>query len=248
MSPTDTESGEPKATSTSAASPASPAAPRKKKKLTKIVRPPTENEINVPDRQTLGMVSVMAGLSVVLWIFAHAGCNYHPPRETRVPRVVTTQDLTRDPKDAAIELQQRLATANYKGAAEIAAGPLLEEVKREQASCGSDVAGCEARKKAAANAITSAIVLEREATSAKVRVTTHRLPGGAKTYLALAEREGGAWKVTARIPDAPDARLPAPTLPQAPPIQLMPMPTPSGRVMAPPGSPPTAPPAPMPHP
>jgi len=237
MSSPDTEPLEPNA---KRPSPSAEGATKKKKKRSKIARPLTENEINVPDLQTLGMVGVMAGLSIVLWIFAHAGCNYHPPRETRRPRDVTTQELTRDPKDAAIELEQRLASANYKGALEIAAGPLVAEMQREQTSCSADAAGCAARKKAGESAITSAVVLEREGTNAKVRVTTHRLPGGPKTHLVLAERDGGVWKVTARLPDAPGARLPAPSLPQAPPqqMQFMPMPGGSAPMLAPPSSPP----------
>src|SRR5262245_41349156 len=119
--PTDSE---PSTTEQRSDSPAQVVPKKKKKKKPKIARPLDEREINAPDTQTLVMMGSLAALSVVLWIFAHAGCNYHPPRETRVPRKVSTADLTREPKDAAIELQQRLATLDYKGALEIAAGPL----------------------------------------------------------------------------------------------------------------------------
>jgi hypothetical protein len=192
-----------------------PPGPRKKKvaaKRRKLMRPLSEEEINVPDLQTLIMLGALAGLAIVLWIFAHAGCNYHPPRETRRSRDVTTADLTREPKDAAIEFQQRFLTYNYKGAAEIAAGPLSDVVAKERAACDADKAGCAARKKALGDIITSATVLERGPLSSRVRVTTHRLPGGNKTFLVLAERGVGGWKVTAHVPDQKGAELPAPVL------------------------------------
>ena len=189
---------------------------KKKKKKAPIARPLDEREIDTPDLQTLLMLGSLAAMSIVLWIFAHSGCNYHPPRETRVPRKVTTADLTREPKDAAIELQQRLATLNYAGALEIAAGPLAKQIEDEKAACERDRAACSARKEKNQKAISFAEVLTGDRSNAKVRVFTHRLPEGNQRYLTLVERDPkGAWKVTARIPDAPGAELPAPTFPPA---------------------------------
>jgi hypothetical protein len=185
---------------------------KKKKKKAKIARPLEEHEINAPDIQTLLMMGSLAALTVVLWIFAHAGCNYHPPRETRVPRKVTTADLTREPKDAAIELQQRLALLDYKGALEIAAGPLAKEIEAEKAACEKDRAACDSRKVANQKAISMGVVLSREPMSAKVRVMTHRLPDGVKRYLTLVERDASGWKITARVPDEPGAELPPPSI------------------------------------
>lgn len=196
------------------ASPSQPPRPKKKKKTkkAKIARPLDEREINAPDRQTLLMLGGLAGLAIVLWIFAHAGCNYHPPRETRRPRNVTTADLTREPKDAAIELQQRLLTHDYKGALEIAAGPLVKQVEQEKAACEADRTACDARKAASERAITMGVVLERQPMNAKVRVTTHNMPGGPHRFLTLVERDTTGWKITARVPDGPSAELPAPSL------------------------------------
>lgn len=209
--PTDSE---PSATEARVQPSEPPRVPRKKKKGKKarIARPLDEREINMPDKQTLWMLGSLAALSVTLWVFAHAGCNYHPPRETRVPRKVTTADLTREPKHAAIELQQRLARLDYQGALEIAAGPLAKEIEQEKAACEKDMAACNERKKAAENAISMGVVLTREPMNAKVRVITHRVPEGPKKFLTLVERDGGSWKVTARIPDAPGAELPAPSI------------------------------------
>lgn len=192
-----------------------PAAPRKKKKKgakpAKISRPLTEAEINVPDLQTTVSLGVLCATAITLWIFAHVGCNYHPPRETRRPRQVTTAELTREPKDAAIEFQHRLLTSDFKGALEIAAGPLVEKVKADQAACGANKGSCEAKRKAAANAISSAVVLERNALVSKVRVTTSRLPAE-QSFLVMVERDLGTWKATGMVPATDGATLPPPTL------------------------------------
>lgn len=216
---------------------------KKKKKGAKsrpIARQLSEKEINVPDVQTLVMMGVLAALTVGLWIFAHAGCNYHPPRETRRQRDVTTAELVREPKDAAIEFQHRRLTLNYKGALEIAAGDLVAQVKDEQKACESNAANCAQRRKAAAErAISSAVVLERTPFTAKVRVTTYRLPGGDRSFLTLVERGNEGWKVTAQVPDAPNAQLPAPQLPNphavfnVTPGTMQAAPAPSGSAAAP---------------
>ncbi|HEY8945990.1 MAG TPA: hypothetical protein VIM73_17095 [Polyangiaceae bacterium] len=226
---------EPSTTAAQATPSEPPRAPKKKKKKgtkAKIVQPLEEHEINAPDKQTLFMLGSLATLGIVLWIFAHAGCNYHPPRETRRPRAVTTADLTRDPKDAAIEFQQRLLTQDFKGALEIAGGPLSKQIQDQQAACAADRARCEAAKQASTGAMTMAVVLEREPMNAKVRVITHRVPDGPRRFLTLVERDGTAWKITARVPDAPGAKLPPPSLATG--IQFAPAP---GASPLPPGHP-----------
>ncbi|MFZ5897194.1 MAG: hypothetical protein ACOY0T_39410 [Myxococcota bacterium] len=201
-----------------------PAAPRKKKKKKgqkrKLARPLTESEINAPDTQTLVMLGALTAMTIILWVLAHAGCNYHPPRETRRPRDVTTAELTREPKDAAIEFQHRLLLQNYKGALEIAAGSAVDRVKEEQAKCEANRAACAALKQRLGVAVTAATVLERTPANAKVRVTSYHLPQGDQHYLALVERDATGWKVTARVPDAPGATLPAPILPPPQPMRF----------------------------
>ena len=83
---------------------AAPDRPKKKKAKPKAPPPPkSEDQIDSPNRQTIGMLSVIAIVTFFLWIFARGGCNYHPPKETRDPRKVDLVDLARDPKDAALE-------------------------------------------------------------------------------------------------------------------------------------------------
>ncbi|HET9933256.1 MAG TPA: hypothetical protein VFQ35_21275 [Polyangiaceae bacterium] len=233
-----------------------PNAPRKKKKKVvkrKLTRPLTEQEINAPDMQTMVMVGCLGVMTIILWAWAHAGCNYHPPRETRRPRDVTTAELTREPKDAAIEFQHRLLTRNFKGALEIAAGSAVDAVKQEQAKCDANRAACAQEKSRLGDAVTSATVLERTPANAKVRATSYHLPNGNQTFLNLVERDATGWKVTARVPDGPGATLPAPILPPPAPLHFNVTPAGSGggiRLMPPdhPGasSPPSAPAAPGP--
>jgi hypothetical protein len=188
----------------------------RKKKGARRPRPPEpidESKINAPDKQTLGMLSVLAVVSLVLWALAHSACNYHPPRETRRPRVVKTEEFTRDPKSAAIELVQRLTMLDYAGALMIAGGPLAEEVKKDQAACNADRPKCLAKKPAVAKAQSMGIVLDRDPGSARVRVITRGVPGAPIAQLVRVERDGTSWKVTSRVADQPGAVLPSPVLP-----------------------------------
>ncbi len=191
---------------------------RKKKKPRRptVGNPPDERQLNAPDIQTLGMLGVLAFVSIVLWALAHAACNYHPPRETRRPRDVKTEEFAREPKSAAVEAIQRAALYDYKGALELAAGPLAEELKKEKASCDADASGCAAKKREAEKAQSLGIVLDRDPSTARVRVVTRGIPGAPKAVLVRAERDGATWKVTSRVPDAPGANLPPAVLVQPP--------------------------------
>jgi len=166
--------------------------------------------------QTLGMLGVLAFVSIVLWALAHAACNYHPPRETRVPRKVKTEEFAREPKSAAVEAVQRAALQNHAGAIELAAGPFAEELKKEKATCDADPSGCASRKLAASKAQSYGVLLDRDPTTARVRVVTRNLAGEPKVVLVRVERDGATWKATSRVPDAPGATLPPPVLVQPP--------------------------------
>jgi hypothetical protein len=195
--------------------PASPSDRPKKKKI-KRPRPPipkTEAEIDSPSKQTVGMLGILGILTVVMWALARGGCNYHPPKETRTPRQVTTEELARDPKNAAIELQQRWLTHDFAGALELATGAVTQQVQAEQAACN---AACLAEKKTLADQVlTSAVLLDANVTAATARVTSVGLPGGPKVFLIRLERAESIWKATLRKVDdgQPLPPLPTPTLP-----------------------------------
>jgi hypothetical protein len=202
----------------------------KKKKVAKPPVPTDERVIDAPDKLTLSMLGVMAIVTLSLWGFARAACNYHPPRETRRPRVMKLEELAREPKDAALEMQQRFEQFDFDGAALIAAGDAAAEVAKAKAACAQRSAECAMkRKQFEKNVDSTAALLERTATTATVRVTTVR-PGGKDVTLAKLERQGPMWKVLSRGPDDPNykpappdvstmqllAAPPAPSLPARP--------------------------------
>ena len=187
---------------------------RPKKKKLKRPRPPipqTEEEIDSPSKMTVGMLGVLGVLTVIMWAMARGGCNYHPPKETRVPRVVTTEELARDPKNAAVELQQRWLTRDFAGAAELATGDAAAQLQRDKAACN---AACLAEKKSLAEKLlTSAVIIEANMMGATARVSSVGLPGGPKVFLLRMERADSIWKATLR---KPDDGTPLPPLPASP--------------------------------
>jgi hypothetical protein len=207
----------------------------KKKKRTKPPIPRTEREIDAPDRLTLLMLGVMCVMTVVLWAFAKGGCNYHPPRETKRPRALKTEELARDPKDAALEMQQRLVQYDFKGALELVADSAEAEVKKRETDCAAKVAQCAENKKKQERTTTAAALLERDMGSALVRATSFTPGGGKQANIHKLERRGQAWKVVSFSIDDGSYKPKAPE-----PMELMPTPGPSGAV--PPGANPMEPP------
>src|SRR6185369_3587506 len=215
----------------SAKSPAATSDRPKKKKL-KRPKPPipkTEDEIDSPSKMTVGMLGV---LTVTMWALARGGCNYHPPKETRVPRTVTTEDLACDPKNAAIELQQRWLTRDFAGAAELATGEVAQQLQQEKAACN---AACLAEKKSLSEKVlTSAVILDANMMGATARVTSEGLPGNPKVFLLRMERADSIWKATLRKPDDGTPLPPLPASPHdMPTIQFTPPPSaPAGSASA----------------
>jgi len=155
-------------------------------------------------------------------IAGKAACNYHPPTETRKPRDVATADLAKDPKNAAMELQQRWATYDFKRALELAKGAAAQQLQQEQQNCVKDAAACKRKADELANTVmTTATLLRRESNSAITRVTSIGATAGKQVFLMDLVQDGSVWKATARRPDAPVPPQPSP--PQLPlPGQLLP--------------------------
>jgi len=208
---------------------------RPKKKKLKRPKPPipkTEEEIDSPSKMTVGMLGVLGVLTVIMWALARGGCNYHPPKETRVPRVVTTEELAHDPKNAAIELQQRWLTRDFAGAAELATGEVAQQLQQEKAACN---AACLAEKKSLSEKVlTSAVILDANMMGATARVTSEGLPGNPKVFLLRMERADSIWKATLRKPDDGTPLPPLPASPHdMPTIQFTPPPSaPAGSASA----------------
>ncbi|HYP90897.1 MAG TPA: hypothetical protein VEQ59_22175, partial [Polyangiaceae bacterium] len=143
-------------------------APKKKKKKLRPPPPPplTEEQIDSPTNQTLGMLGVIGIMTLCMWVFARGGCNYHPPKESRDPRKVELVDLARDPKDAAMEFELRWSTLRWGGAAELAKGPMVEQVKQQQKACDANPACAQKASDLRATVLVGAELLERDATHA----------------------------------------------------------------------------------
>lgn len=214
---------------------------------------PPESSIGAPSRQTLVMLGVMALATLTMWGTAKFACNAHPA-QTRKPREVSTQELSRDPKDAALEMQQRWNSYNFMGALELAKGKMAEELEKAQTDCEKDKAACDAkRKEAGEKTLATAVLLDRGPTSAKVRVSSRGGALGEQSIVYLVEQEGSNWKVSGRT-TADGPRL-APTTSGALPTLVAPPPSSAGeaparpklRIPRPPGpGAPGAPPAPTP--
>jgi hypothetical protein len=169
--------------------------PKKKKlKRPKLPIPATEEELDSPTKQTVGMLGILGLMTIVMWALARGACNYHPPKETRVPRKVTLEELAHDPKNAAVELQQRLVTHDYAGALELATGDAATTVQREKAAC--DAACLSTRKALELTVLTSAVITEASPIGATARVTSVGLPGSPKTNLIHLTRAEAFWKAT----------------------------------------------------
>jgi hypothetical protein len=176
----------------------------KKKKLkarTPPPPPPTEDEIDSPNRQTIGMLAVIGIITFFMWIFARGGCNYHPPKETRDPRKVDLVDLARDPKDAAMEFELRFATKSFGGAAELARGAMLEEVRTQEKACDADPGCAQRASTLRSKVLVTAQLLERDSTRSASRVITEGVGAKPERHIVRVEREGQIWKVTSREVD-----------------------------------------------
>jgi hypothetical protein len=179
-------------------------APKKKKKKAKPAAPPppmTEEEIDSPTNQTLGMLGVIGIMTLCMWVFARGGCNYHPPKETRDPRKVELVDLARDPKDAALEFELRWSTKSWGGAMELAKGPMVEQVKQQQQACDANPACAQKASDLRSTVLASAELLERDPLHSVSRVTTTGTGGKSERHIIRVERDQQIWKTVSREVD-----------------------------------------------
>jgi hypothetical protein len=179
------------------------AAPSKKKKTKrpgqarKRKPPPTEAQIDSPDRRALALLLVVFAVTAGSVGSARLACNYHPP-ESHSPPILSTDKLAKTPKDAAIELAQRWATKNYDLARELAKGSLLGQIEAEAKQCEANASQCASeRKRLAKEVVTSAVLLESGADAAMARVTS-AIAGKVSHYRLELVRDGAIWKGTAR--------------------------------------------------
>lgn len=190
----------------------------------------TEEEINSPTRQTLGMLAVISIMTLCMWVFARGGCNYHPPKESRDPRKVDLVELARDPKDAALEFELRWSTKSWGGAAELARGPMVEQVRQQQKACDDNPTCAQRASELRGKVQVLAELLQRDAMQAVARVTTVGAGPKPERHIIRVERDTNIWKTVSREVDDGSVQ-------PLPPAQVnLPLQSPSGRPGMPQGS------------
>lgn len=157
-----------------------------------------EDVVDMPTRQTLGLLGVICASTLIMWAAGRAACNYHVPGEGLTPRAVTLEERTKSPKDVGIELAQALSGANFSVAEQLiepSAASLLTEAR----TCGE----CKQEIAAREELLSVAEVLAMSRTEAHVVVKTTGGPAGEVERVFLVRRDPSRkpdWQVTAQLP------------------------------------------------
>ena len=166
----------------------------------------SEAEIDSPSRLTLRLLGVVFALTMLPWVGAKVACNRRDA-PIRPPPPIELAVLAPFPKDVGLELSQRAARGDYRGAAELAHGPAADALLAEAARCDADPSACAARRAEAERVHSRAVLLSRQRDRARVRTESFG-PGGVERYLLQLERSDAAWRVVRRSAgsDAAEAR------------------------------------------
>lgn len=176
----------------------------------------SEDRLNAPSRQTVGMLTIVAATTLISWGAGRAACNYHEPGESLSPKEVSLEARTRNEKDVAFELAQRWAAADFATAKQLVAGELAASLEKDEKACRGGA--CDERRKASDDIHSVAEVLQRNAQDAFVRVRTVGAPGGEVTRIYEIERIDSRWKATRQL----SAEAPLPPLKEPAPSALRP--------------------------
>jgi hypothetical protein len=176
--------------------------------------PRTERELNSPSPLTMGLLGVVFLATFFPWVAAKLACNGREP-PPRSPPELTLDVLARQPKDAALELQQRVATGHYREAAELARGDAARELQEAEARCQSDPKPCEALRASSRAVTTRAVLVGRGPLLAEARVESQR-GDQSERYVVKLQAEGPRWYVIERKPFAGDLLTPVPVVHLAP--------------------------------
>lgn len=175
--------------------------------------PLSEEGLNSPTPLTLRLLGVIFLATFIPWVAAKAACNLRDA-PVRSPVDLPTEVFARQPKSAALELQQRAATGRYGEAAELAKGSVKDELLAADARCAAEPGPCEALRAQQLHVVTRAVLVSRTPTAAEVRTESS---SGDKTerFALRLEPEGGRWYVTSREPFSGSLSEPAPEPPAA---------------------------------
>jgi hypothetical protein len=156
--------------------------------------PPSEEELNSPTPLTLRLLGVVFAATFIPWVAAKSACNLRDA-PVRAPADLSTEVLAKQPKSAALELQQRAATAHYREAAELARGPAKEALLAADARCQAEPAPCDALRARQAHVFTRAVLVGRSGSGAEVRAESSNGDASERVTLQL-ESDAGRWFVT----------------------------------------------------
>jgi len=158
--------------------------------------PTTEEQLNVPKRQTIGMLGSISMLVIIMWFAARLACNAHPDH-IRDPRYVSVAQLARDPKNAGLEFQLRFVSKDVILAGEIATGTVGDKIRELIQACERNLDACERDREALKNKITgTASLLEMNSKHAIVEVTTYTSNEDPHSVVLELVPDGQVWKVT----------------------------------------------------
>jgi len=201
----------------------SPAVAAEAPPATRPAVPRTEEELNSPNPLTLRLLGVIFLATFLPWVAAKVACNVREA-PVRQPPELPVDVLARQPKDAALELQQRAASGHYREAAELAKGDAAKELLDADARCQREPQPCEALRARASHVATRAVLVGRGPLLAEARAESE-LDGKTERYLMRLEADGRRWYVTSRTPYPGDLLTPVPVIsltPSAPPGSVPP--------------------------
>jgi len=186
----------------------------------KLDVPTSEEELNIPKMQTIGMLGSISLLMIIMWFAARLACNAHPD-QIRDPRYVSVDQLARDPKNAALEFQLRYVSRDFLLAGEIASGKVAEKIHELLTACESDPERCDKDRLAMKDKVTgTATLLDVTPARATVEVTTFVSNENPQTVTLDVVSSGLVWKVTQSREGSirkSDAGSAEPEITQAPP-------------------------------
>src|SRR6185436_12749174 len=163
----------------------SPAVAAEAPPATRPAVPRTEEELNSPNPLTLRLLGVIFLATFLPWVAAKVACNVREA-PVRQPPELPVDVLARQPKDAALELQQRAASGEYREAAELAKGDAAKELLDADARCQREPQPCEALRARASHVATRAVLVGRGPLLAEARAESE-LDGKTERYLMRLE-------------------------------------------------------------
>ncbi len=158
----------------------------------------TEAELNIPKRQTIGMLLIISTSFLGLWLAGKLWFNYHPD-QVRDPKYFSLPQLAADPKNAAFEFVQRYETGDYIPAGDLSLGELHREVLGHLQQCERDMKACDDRVNYSKKEFSGSAALVSQDGDQAVVEMTHQFGAGAPKMTTLeVRRDGAVWKVLSR--------------------------------------------------